>query len=585
MNKTGNTSNQKNFYDLLPLQWLVLAAAVLVIYFPTINYQLTQYDDAFFTESSAKWLKQSGNISDAFTQGVFSDPASKSDSYYRPMLLLTFYFDEWIGGSSLKAFHITNIIIHLLNVLLVLLLFRKLKFSSPVSFWMAMFFAIHPALQQAVSWIPGRNDSLMTLFALCSIVSLLEYRTRAGLGFLAAHIVSFALALLTKETAVLLPLLFVIIWLLPANSSQTNSIYRIFIPSWVILIAAFFVLRKSVLGSTVGLPFAYTVQNFLENVPALLLYAGKMLLPFNLSTLPTLKDDTLIFGILTVIMTIAAVWFTKNKTRLLLLLACTWWVVFLLPAILRISVNYESVFPEHRLYFPLIGFLLLWAQTDAVKKGITAPGISFITIPIIVVLFSIFTFIHRPEYMNEEKYWTSAVTHSPGSSFARRALGNYYVSKGLFPDAQLQYATALMLNPELPEVRNNLGRLALNRAEFEIAEKYFRQEIARYPNSFTAYYNLGLVKMNQKQFDSAEFYVRKSISINPGYFDSKNDLSVILAMEGRFEEALLQSIALLEENPEYYPAKKNVKLILNVWNDPEKVSYYRDLLKQKGITY
>lgn len=585
LSKKENTPHTKGFYGQAARQWLLLAAAVLVINYPTINYQLTQYDDAYFTESSKQWLKQSGDISDAFTKSAFGSQGKETDSYYRPLLILSFYLDEWIGNSSLKAYHVTNILLHLANVLLLFLLWGRLGLGPPLRFWFALFFAIHPALQQAVSWIPGRNDSLFTVFALVSILSLLEYKTKGGIVWLLAHVAALAAALLTKETAALLPALFTFLLLLPEKYERLRKDLLILLPAWVMLIALFFIARRAVLGSVTAIPLDYSLQNFITNLPALLLYIGKMLLPFNLSTFPTLNDSSLIFGIITAIATIAAVWFTKKKNRTLVLLACIWWIAFLLPALIRTSSHYESVFLEHRMYFPLIGFLLVWAQTDVASKGITAPGISFITIPVIVALLGIFALVHRSEYMNEEKYWTSAVRHSPGSSFARRALGNYYVSKGLFPDAQIQYATALMQNPDLPEVRNNLGRLALNRAEFEVAEKYFRQEISRHPNSFTAYYNLGLVKMNQKKFDSAEYYVRKSIDINASYTDARNDLSVILAMQGRFEEALLQSISLLEENRDYAPAKKNVKLILNIWNDQERVRYYRNLLQQRSITY
>lgn len=586
MSAQANTSTSFHFYEKIYLQIIALLSIIALLYFATINFQLTQYDDSFFTEASENWLQHSKHFSDAFTKSVFGSDASKSDSYYRPILLVSFYLDEWIGQGSLKTYHITNLLLHAVNVLLLLFLFRKLKFKSNISFWFALFFAIHPALVQAIAWIPGRNDSLLTLFALASLLLLIDHLRTNSFPLLLLQLLFFELALLTKETAVLLPVLYLFLWYSMSNETDKSRKFPwLQTASWLMFIVAFFIVRTSVIGSANELPLAYSLENFLANLPALLIYTGKMLLPFNLSTFPILSDSTLLFGILTLIATIVVVYFTKGKNKMMIALASFWWILFLLPAILRTSSDYESVFLEHRIYFPLIGFLLLWAQTSVVNKSIGSESISYIVNPSLTILFGALAFFHRENYRDEEHYWSSAVQHSPDASYARRALGNYYFFMHQPEQAQLQYAMALQLNPNLPEVRNNLGRIAMNRGDFKIAEEYLKQEILLHPDSYMTYYNLGLVKMNQKVFDSAEFYVRKSILMNPDYMDSQNDLAVIMAMEGKFEDALKQSIQLLEENPDYYPAKKNLKLILSIWNDSQKVNYYQGLLRQKGITY
>ncbi|HUM45730.1 MAG TPA: tetratricopeptide repeat protein [Chitinophagales bacterium] len=568
----------------------VIATLALLVYLPSLSYQLTYYDDATLIENMRQFIAGKNSFYQIFSQSVFGSPVNGGDYFYRPLLTLSFYLNALAGGESLKGFYFINILLHIAACWLLYAFLLKMKFDSQLALIAAAIFTLHPALVQAVAWIPGRNDSLLTVFALGSLLFLIKFLEEGKTFSLLLHLLFFFLSLLTKETAVLLPVLYFIVWRISGTNNtviETEQQTRVGLPaiiiSWILLTVVFFLVRRAVLGSSVGLPLSFTVENFFNNLPALLQYIGKMLLPFNLSTFPILKDTSYLFGIITVAALSYFLITSKKRRENYVLLGSCWLFLFLFPAILRTSSDYESVFLEHRLYFPLIGFMLLWVETDLVKKFKWESDISKIISGFIILLFAFLTYTNSKNYKDEFSYWSKAVASSPNASFAHRGLGTSYLTSGKNAEAEKEYQTALQLNPDLKEVRNNLGRIYLNTGQTEKAEKLFNDELSINPDNAVAWYNLALLRLDQKNIPQAETLIRKSLSIDPSYLDAQNDLCVVLAMQKKYDEATQLCIRILDDHPSYESAKKNLSLIFNSWNDSGKVDYYRKVLAQKGI--
>jgi Flp pilus assembly protein TadD len=275
---------------------------------------------------------------------------------------------------------------------------------------------------------------------------------------------------------------------------------------------------------------------------------------------------------------------SKNLRKNYILLSVCWLFLFLLPAILRTSADYESVFLEHRLYFPMVGFLMLCMETDLVKNISTDKPVSKIIIAGIIVLFAILNIRHSNHFKDEYSYWFSAVSTSPNSSFAHKGLGTSYLTSGNSTNAIKEYETAIQLNPALKEVRNNLGRIYLNNGQLEKAGHLFDEELSINPSNAVCYYNLALLRLKQNSVKEAEVLIRKSIALDPEYRDAQNDLCVILAMQKKYEEAVQLCIYILKQDPAYESAKSNLRLIFVAWKDAAKISYYNNELKTMGIT-
>ncbi|MEO6168030.1 MAG: glycosyltransferase family 39 protein, partial [Chitinophagales bacterium] len=244
----------------------VIATLALLVYLPSISYHLTYYDDATLIENMRQFIAGKNSFYQIFSQSVFGSPVNGADYYYRPLLTLSLYLNALAGGDGLTGFHFINILLHIFACWLLYAFLVKMKFDTQLALIAAAIFTLHPALVQAVAWIPGRNDSLLTLFALGSLLYLVKYIEGRKTLPLLLHLLFFFLSLLTKETAVLLPGLYLIVWRISGTNNtvketslQTRIGLPVIISSWILLTVVFFLVRRIILDSSVGLLLSFTV--------------------------------------------------------------------------------------------------------------------------------------------------------------------------------------------------------------------------------------------------------------------------------------------------------------------------------------
>lgn len=135
-------------------------------------------------------------------------PGTDPIHYYRPLVTLSYLLNWVTAPNQAWWFHLTNVMIHAVNTWLVLLVGRRWLQSPRLGVACALLFALHPTRTEAVVWISGRPDPLMTTFVLLTLqlgyVGRQQgWRLPAALGAL----VCFVLALLSKEPALATPLL------------------------------------------------------------------------------------------------------------------------------------------------------------------------------------------------------------------------------------------------------------------------------------------------------------------------------------------------------------------------------------------
>ena len=178
---------------------LLLLVVVFGVYYPSLFIPFNSVDD---TRMINNLLNADGiSVWQPFHFG-------RSGNYYRPLLASTFIIDKYVWGLSESFMHLENILLHVVNVILVFLIARRIAIAEdltriePISFCAALLFALHPINTEAVNWISGRTDLLAALFVLCSLLFLLRALSANSLinCFIAAaamFVGSFA-----KETAV-----------------------------------------------------------------------------------------------------------------------------------------------------------------------------------------------------------------------------------------------------------------------------------------------------------------------------------------------------------------------------------------------
>src|SRR3989339_449621 len=192
-----------------------------VVYAQTLFFGFSGLDDRVLILENHNIIKTFANAAKIFQ----SDPYLRSApvDQYRPIHVLSFMLEAQLGGKEPLVYHFSNLLTHLLGACLVFILLLRLGYKRELSFIFAALFTAHPALSQAVAWIPGRNDSQLAIFVLLSFLCFAEFLEKRRLYLYIAHLLFFILALLTKETAVGLALICPLyVWLIAKEKRDKN---------------------------------------------------------------------------------------------------------------------------------------------------------------------------------------------------------------------------------------------------------------------------------------------------------------------------------------------------------------------------
>ena len=458
--------------------YLIIFFLGFLLYSKTLFFNFTYFDDNALLIDNAPTISQIKNVGNLFLTDVF---LSEAKYYYRPLLNVSFMAEEQIGGTLPFIFHLDNILFHILAACLIFALFKKLKYRKSLAYLFSLFFLVHPVLTQAVAWIPGRNDSLLTIFVLAAFIYFLNFKENPKLAYYLSYLGFLLLALFTKETAAMLPLVVIIYFSLIERDKISKQDKYLLIGGSMAVGIIWYVFRALALGSD---PLALNLifSSFLTTWPAFFVSLGKIIWPFQLAVLPILKDSSLISGLIFLPVLALALFFSKDKRYNYLLFGLAWFLLFIFPSFIRLNPLDTPDFLEHRLYLPLIGFLIILGEVNFIKNL----NFKKITVKILTVLLLIFlaalTYNHLGDFKDKISFWQSAVRTAPHSPLAHRNLGAMYYLDGRLPEAATQYRQAIALNENEPMAHNNLGLVMMDQGDYSQAEKEFKKELLINPS-------------------------------------------------------------------------------------------------------
>lgn len=494
------------------LPFFLIALLGFIVYGQSLFFNLTYLDDDRLLVDKFEILEDIHKISTIFSTDAFF---AGTNFYYRPILNLSFMIDAQLGGEALFIYHLDNILLHILAVCLLFLFLKKILKRDHLAFFLSLVFLVHPVLTQAVVWLPGRNDSLMTIFVLASTLFFFNFLDRPRLQSLISCSVFFFLALLTKETAILLPIIF-LGYLVTIGRKNRLALIDNFLIILLPLVSTFiyFLMRILALGKNIILDkSALSLADIFHNA---LCAFGKLLFPFNLSVLPFAADSSALYGWLLILVLMIALLFSKRKRVDYLLFGFIWLLLFFTPPyIMSTIVPYPF---EHRLYLPLIGFLIILGEVDWIKDlDFKKRGVKFSS-TIVILFFSFLAIYHSLSFSDRLAYWQTAVKDSPHAPLAARNLAAMYRQENQSDLASKYYHRTLELNPDqiiLFNVHNNLGSIAWEQKDYSLAEEEYKKEISLFPNNDQAWLNLGNLYLQKNHINEAVSAWKEALRSNP----------------------------------------------------------------------
>ncbi len=505
-----------------PYLWIALAGFLL--YLKTLYFDFSFLDDNNLILKNFNFISRLSNVFQAFFQDVFEMEAG-ADAFYRPMLTVTLILDAQWGGASPYAYHLTNLLIHNAVCCLLFALFTRLGYRKDLAFFASLIFTVHPILSQAVAWIPGRNDTLTALFALPAVIFFVRYaQNRSGMDLL-GHLCFLALALFTKESAVAVVAVCVLyLWLIREEGLFSIPARRAgLVFGWFVVVLAWLGMRQNAMIHPLSVTPGGILTSLSLNMPGLIQYLGKIFFPLNLAVIPILHDTSYLYGLAALPVLIGALYLSREKRLRWVLFGAGWFLAFILPSF-AIVVDYIQ--HEHRIYLPLVGFLILLMETGLLRGICSRKTQPLAGAALVLAAFSALTFHYEDRFENRLTFWESAAKTAPHSPLAHRNLGAMYYLDARFDEALVEYRKSLSLNSEERMAHNNIGLILVHQGQYAAAEEEYKKELAINPRYDDAYFNYGLLKFRTKKFKDAERLWMKALEINPGHIQVLRTLAI-----------------------------------------------------------
>lgn len=542
-----------------------IAIAVFVAYWPAVHGEFIWDDEEYVSGNELL------TAPDGLRRIWLSTDAP---SQYFPLVYTTFRIERAIWGLDTTGYHVTNIVLHILNALLVWLILRKLSVRGA---WLAAaVFALHPVHVESVAWITERKNVLSTFFYLLTVLSWMKFRDRSDWRFYVLAVLASALALFAKTTACTIPAaLLLVSWFRRE---------RIGLREWGLMMP--FAALGTAMGltsiwweknkqGTTGEDFDFTMpERVLIASRALWFYIGKLVWParlaFSYSRWEINSSQPIQYLWSACWVSVAAVlWRSRRMVGRGPIAALVFFVAALVPMIGFFSLytfRYSFV-ADHYQYVASIGPIAVVAAAlvvlgDRMKQAVRR-GLSVFVLFVLAVL----TWDQAHAYKDFEHLWRHTIRKNPVSWMAHNNLAALLNEQGRYDEARPFAEESLRLNPDSWTAQATMGHLLMHEGRPEESLPYFRRAIELRPDWATAYFDYGVALQSLNRYKEAADKYSKAVEISPNYADALLNLGVVLADLGRIDDSIAQFRRIIAERPDYPNVHGNLAMALYLKGD------------------
>jgi len=592
-NAKGNPPKRYPFLPSL-LFALLLVAGTIILYSPVASHAFINYDDR-------DYVFENPPVTAGLTwQTVRWSLTSTDQSNWHPLTWLSHALDCELFGLDAGYHHLTNLVIHALNVVLLFLLLQRATGSAGRSFLVSALFAWHPFNVQSVAWVAERKNLLSTLFLLLTIGAYAWYTRKPRWPRLALVAGFFVLALASKPMAVTLPFLLLLLdyWPLqriavwtdvsPGSSIPQRPLRRIVLaktPLFALSAASCFITvwaQRS--GGAIRplqlYPFAFRLENAVHSYA---IYIWKTFWPTGFAVYYPLPGTSLPLWkplLASVILcTISLLAWRQRGVRPYFLVGWLWFVGTLAPVIGIVQVG-DQAMADRYAYLPLIGLFiaLIWGAADLFDSrriGI-APRYSLAAVGLAALCFV--TWQQLGYWQNSETIWTRTLEVTHDDLQVEKQLANALVTAGKTQQVLPHLEDITRRDPTDTTDHANLGACYASLGQMQEATQEFEKvvELTNHKNlspddrrvRASSFLNLGFAYEQSKNYTAAltDFHgaidsyspmvdqvianFERSISTSPTQ-NSYLNLSLLLRAKGQDNQASAILEDAIRTNPDF----------------------------------
>lgn len=619
---------------------VLIVALCIVVHIRGLANGFVNYDDGRFITDNA--VVQEGitwhGLGWAFT--------TNTEVYPIPLAWLTHMLDCQIYGLRPWGHHLTSILIHTANALLLFLILARMTRTLWPAALTAALFAVHPLHVESVAWMAERKDVLSAFFWMLTLGAYLRYARRPNVGRYLLVTILFVLGLMAKPMVMTLPAILLMLDYWPLGrvlevrgDALAAPVKWRGIPrrcAWLIIekiplfalaivdcIYSLILLKQSVgLASTEQRPF---VARVFRAIVGYAMYLVKTVWPFDLCPFypasEAIPPPWQIAGAALFLAAISALALFYWQRRPYLIVGWGWYLATLLPAIGLVQTPAGFNFSDRYTYLPLIGVFLMvaWAlrkpgfafgskvNLPAVGSGVVLAALSIISIVQVGYWHDgVSLFTHALEAAGDNPvahnnlgqaldglgrkqealvhYEKAANDSSYINPTVHNNLASAYTEAGRIDDAIRQYGIAIEIDPTCAETHNNLGVLLVKRGRFPEALAYYGQALRLDPGYVSAYLNLGGALARLGKPSEAAGYFQEAVRLAPDDFRTHYNLATAWGSLDRIDEAVSEYLKVIELSPENVDAYINLGVAKSIQGrfDEALIFYERALALAPG---
>ncbi|MBT4501558.1 MAG: tetratricopeptide repeat protein [Gemmatimonadetes bacterium] len=458
---------------------------------------------------------------------------------FRPLVLVAHALNYAWGLYDPFGYHLLNLIIHSLATLCVYTLLKQLNLPATAALLGAFLFGLHPVQTEPINYISSRSESLAALFYLFAFSGFIRASSQREFSWLwyPLSLAAFSLGLLSKATALTLPLALLLYEFLLIKNREARSlrerILKFHLSFW--FLSGFYLIIYRLLAAQ-GLQRAEQVRpplaQLATQIKALIHYIVLAFMPVNMSVFQQFWVSEILFTpvpllALFCIISLLGIAIRRKTLSPLLPFALGWLLITLLPTLiipLHILVN------DHRLYPGLFGFSIVAAFFFAQSK-IRWPFY------LLCLFFAFISFQRDRVWKDELTLWQDAASHAPLMPEVHYNIGFAHHKSKHLSSARQAYERAVQLNPQYARAQTNLGALYRETGESDRAIQAFSAALQSEPDLLEALNNLGLVYRDQGKLEEALVAFQRVIRKDPELAEAHFNLGLVYRDKGDSQKA------------------------------------------------
>ncbi|MGV8058041.1 MAG: tetratricopeptide repeat protein [Smithellaceae bacterium] len=605
---------------------MLLICFLLVVFTSFAYWQVTKADFIMFDDPS--YVTENPHVQKGLTPAeiVWAFTSTHSNNWH-PLTYISHMIDVQLFGLNPGRHHLVNLLFHIVNSLLVFIVFRKMTGVLWPNALIAAFFALHPLHVESVAWIAERKDVLSTFFFLLTLWAYIYYVKKPDIKRYIAVLFFFIVGIMSKPMIVILPFVLLLLDFWPfgrlqeaqkvnlvsskndlrnlnnkqktkqqaISDSDKNIKQTVINFHWP---AIFPLIREKIpffaIAVISGIITVYAQQGVIKPIEQYSLptriantfvsytsYIKSMLWPDSLAIFypygGDLSTGNVVISIVLFILISAAVILLR---RPYLITGWLWYLGTLIPVIGLVQVGLQARADRYT-YIPLIGIFIMitYGFAELVRLWPQLKKILALIAGCIVVVLTILTVSQVSTWQNSGTLYQHATEVTANNYWAHYNLGLYLAKQNNDEKALYHFSESLRIKPRQDEAILSIGSIMARKGDKENAIACFKDAIRINPNSSTAYNNWSLLLSKTGEHEKAIPLLEKSLQINEKDSATHYLLGISLANIGQSDKAVLHLSEALRLAPQQ-PVVHNALgiILLNRGKIDEAIEHFRQAL-------